>query len=130
MAARLKPDRWGKVRRTLRHRWKDPAFRARNAAAVRDNWKDPAFRARNAAAVRATLDKRWKDPAFRARHAAAVRATLDKRWKDPAFRARHAAASKKASFEAGRARLREQARLIEEALYRRNGRAPPPMERA
>jgi hypothetical protein len=72
------------VRETLKARWKDPGFRARNAAAVRENWKDPEFRARHAAAVR----ENWKDPEFRARHAAAVR----ENWKDPEFRARNAAA--------------------------------------
>ena len=79
----------------LKTRWKDPEFRARNAAAVRETlspWKDPGFRARNAAAVRETLKARWKDPGFRARNAAAVRETLKARWKDPGFRVRNAAA--------------------------------------
>ena len=37
----------------MRSLWKDPGFRARQAAATRATWKDPGFRARNAAAVRA-----------------------------------------------------------------------------
>ena len=39
----------------------------------RELWKDPQFRARNAAASREMLAERWKDPQFRARHAAASR---------------------------------------------------------
>jgi hypothetical protein len=44
----------------LKARWKDPGFRARNAAAVRENWKDPGFRARNAAAVSTAQRRRWR----------------------------------------------------------------------
>jgi hypothetical protein len=45
-----------------------------------ERWKDPAFRAKNAAGVRAELARRWKDPAFRANHAAGVlNANLDRR---------------------------------------------------
>ena len=44
----------------LKTRWKDPGFRARNAAAVRENWKDPGFRARHAAAASAAQRRRWK----------------------------------------------------------------------
>ena len=41
----------------------DPAFRARNAAAVRKNWKDPAFRARNADATRKVQSARLREQA-------------------------------------------------------------------
>ncbi|MFZ0700060.1 MAG: hypothetical protein WAN74_07745 [Thermoplasmata archaeon] len=46
----------------------------------RATWKDPTFRARNAAASRKMLADRWKDPTFRARHAAAVRSGQLRRW--------------------------------------------------
>jgi hypothetical protein len=70
----------------MRARWKDPAFRAKQAAATRANWKHPAFRAKNAAAVRAN----WKDPAFRAKNAAATRAGTQKSTADRDARAREA----------------------------------------
>jgi hypothetical protein len=73
-------------------------------------WKDPEFRARNAAAIRKVLSDRWKDPEFRARNAAASR----KNWKDPEFRARNAAAINR--------RLREEAQAIVAALEKRTGR--------
>ncbi len=84
----MKPPDESTWREAMKALWKDPGFRARNAAAARENWKDPGFRARHAAAVREVLKERWKDPGFRARNAAAVR----ENWKDPGFRARNAAA--------------------------------------
>jgi hypothetical protein len=44
-----------KKQKMLSDRWKDPEFRARNAAASRKNWKDPEFRARHAAAINPRL---------------------------------------------------------------------------
>ncbi len=48
----MKPPDESTWREAMKALWKDPGFRARNAAAVRENWKDPGFRARHAAAVR------------------------------------------------------------------------------
>ncbi len=69
-----------------------PEGLAKRKESLKRRWQDPAFRERQAEAVRAELKERWQDPAFRERQAEAVR----ENWKDPAFRERNAEATRKA----------------------------------
>ncbi|GAI90783.1 unnamed protein product, partial [marine sediment metagenome] len=64
---------------TIKERWQNPEYRAKQSADAKERWQNPEYRAKQSAARK----KQWQDPEYRAKQSAARK----KQWQDPEYRA-------------------------------------------